>query len=137
MLQITPQHKLLLAIQPADFRKGIDGLAHICKSKLSNDPFSGTIFAFTNRRRSAVKLLVFDGNGFWLCMKRFSKGVLSWWPSAEAETWELNASQVQVLLMQGDPRLMMTPDEWRKLPSNALSKGIDFNVGHQAATAST
>ena len=137
MLQITPQHKLLLAVQPADFRKGIDGLAHICKSKLSNDPFSGTIFAFTNKRRNAVKLLVFDGNGFWLCMKRFSKGALSWWPSAKVETWELNASQIQVLLMQGDPRLMMAPDEWRKLPSNALSKSIDFNVGHQAAIGST
>lgn len=136
MLQITPQHKLLLAVQPTDFRKGIDGLAHICKQKLNEDPFSGTIFAFTNKRQSAVKLLVFDGNGYWLCMKRFSKGVLAWWPSTDKESWALNASQIQVLLMQGDPRLMMAPDEWRKIPSNIIKKGSGFNIGHQAATDS-
>lgn len=134
MLQITPQHKLLLAVQPADFRKGIDGLATICKQKLAEDPFSGAIFAFTNKKQTAVKLLIFDGNGFWLCMKRFSKGALAWWPSSDQDTWELNASQIQVILMQGDPRLMLAPDEWRKIPNNILRKGTQFNVGHQAAT---
>lgn len=136
MLQITPQHKLLLAVQPADFRKGIDGLAQICKTMLSSDPFSGTIFAFTNKRQNAIKLLVFDGNGYWLCMKRFSKGVLAWWPSSDQKTWELNASQIQIILMQGDPRLMLAPDEWRKIPNNIIKKGVNFNVGHQAATDS-
>lgn len=133
MLQITPQHRLLLAVQPADFRKGIDGLAQICKQKLGEDPFSGTVFAFTNKRQNAVKLLIFDGNGCWICMKRFSKGALAWWPSSDKASWELNAAQIQVILMQGDPRLMLTPDEWRKIPSNILKKGVHFNVGHQAA----
>lgn len=134
MLQITPQHKLLLAVQPVDFRKGIDGLASICKLKLTSDPFSGTIFAFTNKKQTAVKILVFDGNGFWLCMKRFSKGTLAWWPTVDNDTWQISASQCQVLLTQGDPRLMMAPDEWRKLPSNILKKGANFNVGNQAAS---
>jgi len=68
MLQITPQHRLLLAVESVDFRKGICGLKAICQQQLSCDPFSGTIFAFTNRSRTSVKLLVYDASGFWLCL---------------------------------------------------------------------
>jgi transposase len=64
MLQITPQHRLLLAVEPIDFRKGICGLKGLCQQKLSYDPFSGTIFAFTNRSCISVKLLVLDASGF-------------------------------------------------------------------------
>ncbi|MCX7338050.1 MAG: IS66 family insertion sequence element accessory protein TnpB [Alphaproteobacteria bacterium] len=82
MLQITPQHRLKLAIVPVDFRKGIDGLVALCKRALEDDPFSGTIFAFRNRSGTSIKLLVYDGSGFWLCQKRFSKGKLAWWPAS-------------------------------------------------------
>ncbi len=78
MLQITPQHRLLLATEPVDFRKGIDGLKAICRQQLCDDPFSGTIFAFCNKTKTSVKLLVYDATGFWLCQKRFSKGKLAW-----------------------------------------------------------
>ena len=69
MLQITPQMKVLVAAEPADFRKGIDGLAALCKSSLEQDPFAGTVFVFRNRRATAIKVLVYDGQGFWLCQK--------------------------------------------------------------------
>ncbi|HIG0326667.1 TPA: IS66 family insertion sequence element accessory protein TnpB [Legionella pneumophila] len=81
MLQLTPQHRLLLAVEPVDFRKGIDGLKAICRQKLNDNPFNGTVFVFSNRARTSVKLLVYDAMGFWLCQKRFSKGRLAWWPS--------------------------------------------------------
>ncbi len=68
MLQFTPQMRLLLSVRPADFRKGIDALVALCQQRLGEDPFSGTVFAFTNSRRTSVKLLVYDGNGFWLCL---------------------------------------------------------------------
>ena len=55
MLQLTAQHRLLLAVEPADFRKGIDSLAGLCKSKLNEDPFSGAIFAFTNKRKLQLR----------------------------------------------------------------------------------
>lgn len=77
MLQLTSQQKLLLAIESVDFRCGIDGLVALCKSKLTVDPFSGIVFVFTNRKHNAIKLLMYDGNGFWLAMKRFSKGKLT------------------------------------------------------------
>ena len=56
MIQITPQMRILVAIKPADFRKGIDGLARLCKEALRQDPFSGAVFVFRNRRATAVKV---------------------------------------------------------------------------------
>ena len=113
MLQITPQHRLLLAIEPVDFRKGIDSLKALCRQKLLSDPFSGTIFAFTNRTRTSVKLLVYDATGFWLCQKRFSQGKLAWWPSAESRTVQLRASELTILLAQGNPNNANLADDWR------------------------
>lgn len=74
MLQITPQMKILVAVEPVDFRNGIDGLAAVGKAKLAQDPFSGAVFVFRNRRATALKVLVYDGQGFWLCQKRLSEG---------------------------------------------------------------
>ena len=82
MIQITPQMKVLVALEPADFRKGIDGLARVCKDSLQRDPFEGTVFVFRNRRSTAIKILVYDGQGFWLCQKRMSEGRFRWWPTS-------------------------------------------------------
>ncbi|WIG94550.1 IS66 family insertion sequence element accessory protein TnpB [Myxococcus sp. SDU36] len=71
-----------MAIEPVDFRRGVDGLAQQCRAALAENPFSGTVFVFRNRQRTAVKLLVYDGQGFWLCHKRLSQGRFRWWPTA-------------------------------------------------------
>ena len=60
MIQISPQMRILVAVKPVDFRKGIDGLAGICRSVLKSDPFSGYVFVFRNRRGTAIKILVYD-----------------------------------------------------------------------------
>jgi len=134
MLQITPQQTIFVAVKPVDFRKGIDGLAALCRSQLNHDPFSGALFVFTNRQQTAVKIIVYDGQGFWLCMKRFSQGKLAWWPSTSTSTTTstntpgpsskesyqiLLASQLQILLYQGCPQDAKIPEDWRqiKLPS--------------------
>jgi transposase len=67
MLQITPQMKILVAVAPVDFRRGIDALARLCQGHLKHDPFAGTVFVFRNRRASSLKVLMYDGQGFWLC----------------------------------------------------------------------
>jgi hypothetical protein len=85
MLQITPQMKILVAVEPADFRKGIDRLVRLCKDSLQQDPFADTVFVFRNRRGTAIKVLVYDGQGFWLCHKRLSEGRFRWWPSVPAK----------------------------------------------------
>jgi len=103
---------LLLAVDPVDFRKGICGLKAICQQKLLCYPFSGVIFAFANRARTSVKLLVYDASGFWLCQKRFSQGRLAWWPTDKAQTVTLRASELQILLAQGNPIKAGIPRDW-------------------------
>jgi transposase len=74
MLQLTPQSRIFLAVQPVDFRKGIDGLAALCRNLLHENPLGGTIYVFRNRTGSTLKLLVYDGQGFWYA-KRLPTGV--------------------------------------------------------------
>jgi transposase len=83
MLQLVPQLRILLAVHPTDFRKGLDSLAALCRGPLQQDPFSGTLFVFRNRTGTALKLVVYDGLGFWLCVRRFSSGKLVWWPATD------------------------------------------------------
>jgi len=82
MIQLTPQMRILVAIEAVDFRRGIDGLARLCRDLLNTDPFSGKVFVFRSRRHTAIKILVYDGQGFWLCHKRLSQGRFRRWPSA-------------------------------------------------------
>jgi transposase len=114
MLQITPQMKILLAIEPADYRRGIDGLARLCQETLHHDPFSGVVFVFRNRKATALKLLTYDGQGFWLCQKRLSRGRFPWWPSAsDSASLRLAAHQLAVLLAAGNPTRTGAAADWR------------------------
>ena len=116
MIQLTPHMRILVAVEPADFRKGIDGLARMCREALNSDPFSGGVFVFTNKSRKAVKILVYDGNGFWLCQKRLSKGRFPWWPQSQtAAAKPLQAHQLVVLLSGGNPQVAQGVDPWRRV----------------------
>ncbi len=116
MLQLTPHHQLLIAIEPVDFRSGIDGLKALCHRQWSVDPFHGYVFVFRNRKGTAVKLLSYDGNGFWLCQKRFSVGKLMWWPRSTQEASTLRAVELVIMLQQGNPVAAHVPEDWRQLP---------------------
>jgi transposase len=114
MLQITPQMKILVAVAPADFRRGIDGLARLCQETLQQDPFTGAVFVFRNRKGTALKVLMYDGQGYWLCHKRLSRGRFSWWPStATGDAQRLAAHQLLVLLSAGDPTRTGAAPDWR------------------------
>ncbi len=116
MIQLTTHMRILVAIEPADFRKGIDGLAGLCRARLDQDPFQGTVFVFRNRRATAIKILVYDGQGFWLCQKRLSKGRFPYWPRSVTErTRRLEAHQLTVLLSGGDPTAAQGVPQWRQL----------------------
>ena len=107
MIQVVPQMRVLLCVDPADFRKGIDGLCGICRNVLGRDPFSGYLFLFTNRAKSGIKFLIYDGQGFWLCHKRLSKGRLRWWPSSTASKEALLVThELQALLFNVNPKHM-------------------------------
>jgi transposase len=115
MLQLTPQTRVFLACQPADFRRGIDGLAALCRQRLEADPFDGAIFVFRNRRGTSLKLLCYDGQGFWLCQKRFSEGRLGWWPSSPQASHRFSARELQILLWNGNPEGAGMAEDWRRV----------------------
>jgi len=116
MLQLTAQMRILVSVEPVDFRKGIDGLAQACRQVLSSDPFSGTVFVFRNRRATAIKILSYDGQGFWLCQKRLSEGRFRHWPKRGEEVKrELLAHELQVLLVGGDPSSTEAAPQWRRI----------------------
>ena len=120
MIQITPQMRILLAIEPVDFRKGIDGLAGLCRQALATDPMTGALIVFRSRSRHALKLLVYDGQGFWLCQKRLSQGRFAWWPQAGPNaTLRLDPHQLHLLLWNGDPSRAQAAPMWRPLAVNA------------------
>jgi transposase len=123
LIQITAQTKVLVAVEPVDFRCGIDGLAQICKARFQADPFGGTLFVFRSTRGTGIRLLCYDGQGMWLCHKRLSKGRFKWWPSAKtqgeaaqgAASVRLLAHELQVLICGGDPTGTKVPEAWRPL----------------------
>jgi transposase len=120
MLQITPQMKILVAVAPADFRRGIDALARLCQEHLKHDPFAGTVFVFRNRRATSLKVLMYDGQGFWLCQKRLSQGRFPWWPSVgEDGAQRLAAHQLSVLLSAGNPSRTDAAADWRSVSPRA------------------
>jgi transposase len=100
MIPITEEHKIYIACQPVDFRCGIDGYAALCRSILQQNPFSGHCFVFRNKKRTAIKVLLYHGKGFWLCHKRLSKGQFKKWPADKSEVVVLNARQLNQLLEQ-------------------------------------
>jgi transposase len=125
MIQITPQMRVLVAIEPVDGRKGIDSLARLCQEKLAEDPFSGCVFIFRSRRGTTVRLLTYDGQGFWLLIKRLSKGRFGWWPDGEGSSARrLEAWQAQLLLAAGDASRVRAAPVWRSVSGSAASAQI-------------
>lgn len=115
MIQLTAQQHLFVWVPALDFRKGIDSLIGFCRGTLKHSPYSGTIFAFRNKKGTAVKLLTYDGTGFWLMHKRFSQGVLRYWPKSDDE--KICATTLMVVLNQGHPGTMQP--SWRELPGSS------------------
>jgi len=114
MIQITPQMRILMAVEPVDFRKGIDGLAALCRQALASDPLGGTVFVFVSRRRHAIESLTYDGQGFWLCQKRLSQGRFLHWPKADAPgPVRFDPQQLHLLLWNGDPAKTGPAALWR------------------------
>jgi transposase len=114
MIQVTPQMRILVAVEPVDFRKGIDGLAGICKGTLKMDPMGGCLFLFRSRRGTSLKILLYDGQGFWLCQKRLSKGRFRFWPKEKEALTPMAAHELQALLWNNDPEKMDAP-MWKKI----------------------
>jgi transposase len=121
MIQITPHMRILVALDPVDFRKGIDGLCRLCRTELQADPFSGALFVFCNKRRTALRILSYDGQGFWLCHKRLSSGHLRWLRPGSGGVRSLAALELQTLIWNGDLSHLHLPTSWREVSPRGVA----------------
>jgi transposase len=116
MIQVIPQMRIWVAVEAVDFRRGIDGLGRVCRELLKADPFSGALFVFRNKRGTAIKILTYDGQGFWLCQKRLSKGRFRWWPGEQGGKLRiLMAHELQLLIWNGNPYGGQVAPLWKGL----------------------
>ena len=121
-VHLTPSkpRRVFVAVEPVDFRQGVDGLAGLCRRQLGQQPQSGAVFVFRNRRGTAIKILVYDGQGFWLCHKRLSRGRFRHWPQSPTAIVELCAEHLHVLVYNGDPQLIQQAPLWRSMSPVSL-----------------
>jgi transposase len=117
MLQLTPQSVIFVVTIYVDFRKGMDGLIAICKQQLNLDPISGALFLFYNKSKTSIKILVFDGQGFWLCAKRLSSGKFIFNPKfgSSLSYQQICYRSMHILINNGDLTLVKLAKNWRDL----------------------
>jgi transposase len=97
VLSLSPATRVLLAIQPIDMRRSFNGLYADVQTVLGQDPLSGHLFLFTNKRRNRVKVVYWDGSGLWVCAKRLERGVFGW-PTGQEAGVCLRPEELQMLL---------------------------------------
>ena len=117
MIQVPAQASVFVMHESVNFRKGIDGMAAVARVVLGQEPMSGAFFVFRSCGRQMLRILFYDGGGFWLCTRRLSKGTFSNWPTGNGTQpcSPLLARDLQVLIWGGDPSSCAFPDLWRKV----------------------
>lgn len=98
---ISP-NQLQCIVEPVDLRRGMEGLSHWIQQSLGKSPCDGTPYAFANRAKTRLKLLIWDGTGVWCCQRRLHRGSFVW-PKVD------------------DTHVELTPGQW-----NYLMKGVDW-----------
>lgn len=98
MLSLGGRHRVFLCREPIDFRKAHDGLCAIVRDRFGDDPFTGDVFAFVNRAKDRIKLLVWDRNGFWLLYKRLERGTFPFAAVGDGARVEIESGQLTMLL---------------------------------------
>ena len=99
MLSFTGSLKVFLAVAPCDLRKSFNGLHALVTETLGEDPRSGALFVFTNRRHTRLKILLFDGTGLWVCTKRLEQGTFSWPRHVAPDTTKLKLTPEALALL--------------------------------------
>ncbi len=115
MITVSPKHRVFLAVNPIDFRKGLDGISRVCRQQFNLDPMSGHYFIFRNKRTTDIKILYYDSQGFCLYQKRLSAGRFNSWPSVSNALVTLTPVQTQILIANGDPLTAESNGHWRQI----------------------
>lgn len=105
--------KIYLGVDAVDMRKGFDGLYGLVRDRLQQDPLNGHLFVFTNRSRTRLKILVWDGSGLWVCAKRLERGRFRW-PAGNASSVVLRAEELAMLLNGLDVAAAVPRKNWMR-----------------------
>lgn len=106
--------KIYIAVEAIDMRKGFEGLHGLVRDQLGADPLSGHLFLFTNRPRTRLKALVWDGSGLWVCAKRLEKGRFRWPEAKEAPSVTIRSEELAMLVNGLDVKQTRQRDWYRK-----------------------
>jgi transposase len=118
MFGLGPATRIYLAVEGVDMRKGFDGLYGLARDRLGQDPLSGHLFLFSNRDRTRLKILVWDGSGLWVCAKRLEKGRFHWPAATEASCLTMRPEELAMLLNGLDVAAARPRKNWlRRLPA--------------------
>ena len=117
MIQVPANAAVVVMHEPISFHNGIEGTAAVARTVLQREPMDGALFVFRNKRGHMLRILYYDGGGYWLCTKRLSKGRFTSWPLGEGTSPSsgLLVQELQVLLWGGDPASCNFPELWRKV----------------------
>jgi transposase len=98
MFGLSPATKIYVGVEAVDMRKGFEGLFGLVRDQLGQDPLSGHLFLFTNRCRTRLKALVWDGSGLWVCAKRLEKGRFHWPTTENGHSVPMRPEELAMLL---------------------------------------
>lgn len=117
MLSFSGSLKVFVAVEPCDMRRSFNGLHDAVITKLKENPKSGSIFAFTNKRRTLLKILYWDGSGLWVLAKRLERGTFSWPKGTEVKDGKLKLSSTALaFLLDGIDMRHGCKRPWYELP---------------------
>lgn len=119
MLTLPASVRIFVAAEPVDLRRGFDGLAATTRSLIREEPLSGHLFAFLNRRKNRIKVLVWDRTGWIILYKRLERGTfrLATEPAIGARHVEIDAGELGLILEGLDLRGAHRQPRWRRLPT--------------------
>jgi transposase len=109
--------KIYVAVEAVDMRKGFDGLYGLVRDQLGQDPLSGHLFLFSNRTRTRLKALVWDGSGLWVCAKRLEKGRFRWPVASEKQRSVPMRAEELAMLVNGLDLKQARPRDWYRRPA--------------------
>jgi transposase len=114
MIALSPATRIYLASGATDLRKSFEGLSDLVTHQFKEDPLSGHLYVFANRRKNRVKLLYFDGTGMWVCAKRLCQGTFAWPRTDEPGALRIVAQELTLLLTGIDLEKTQMRRWWRK-----------------------
>lgn len=114
MIPLSPATRIFLATGATDLRKSFEGLSDLVAHQFNQDPLSGHLYVFSNRKKNRVKVLYFDGTGTWVWAKRLSAGCFAWPKATEPAALQILAEELTLLLTGIDLEKTRTRPWWRK-----------------------